>query len=100
MIPKLEPADATDDITFTFESSDEDIATVDNTGKVIAKKTGTVIITIKASNGVDEFEDTIEITVKAPSSPKTGVTPIWVYGGICAILLVIGLVIYKKKELF
>lgn len=100
LTPKLEPFNATDDVTFTFESSDPEIATVDAEGNVTTKKAGKVKITIKASNGVDEFEDTIEITVNTPSSPKTGVTPVWVYGGIFAILLVIGLVIYKKKELF
>ena len=50
--------------------------------------------------GTDEFEDTVEIEVKAPTSPQTGVTPIWVYGGIIAILLVVAVVIYKKKESF
>ena len=102
MTPSFEPNDATETegFTFTYESSDPEIATVDSEGNVTTKKAGTVKITIKASNGVDEFEDTIEITVKVPSSPKTGVTPIWVYGGIFIILLAIGLVIYKKKELF
>ena len=96
----LEPYNATDDVTYTFESSDPEIATVDANGIVTTKKAGKVTITIKASNGTDEFEDTIELTVNAPSSPQTGVTPIWVYGGIIAVLLIIGVVIYKKKELF
>lgn len=102
LTPSFEPNNATETegFTFTYESSDPEIATVDSEGNVTTKKAGTVKITIKASNGVDEFEDTIEITVKVPSSPKTGVTPIWVYGGIFIILLAIGLVIYKKKELF
>ena len=98
--PTLNPTNSTDDVTFTFESSDPEIATIDAQGHVTTKKTGTVTITVKASNGVDEFEDTFELTVKAPKSPKTGVTPIWIYGGIIAILLVVGIVIYKKKELF
>ena len=102
--PTLQPVDGetgsvTDDVTYTYESSDPEIATVDETGKLITKKTGKVTITVKASNGVDEFEDTIEITVKAPKSPNTGVTPIWVYSGILVILAIIGVVIYKKKDL-
>ena len=99
--PVLEPADATDDVTYTYESSDPEIAEVDpTTGKLITKKAGTVTITIKASNGNEEYEDTITITVNTPSSPQTGVTPIWVYGGIIAILSIIAVVICKKKELF
>ena len=96
----LEPWDATDDIDYTYESSDPEIAEVNDKGEVITKKPGKVTFTIKASNGVDEFEDTFELEVKAPTSPKTGVTPIWVYGGILAILSLIAVVIYKKKELF
>ena len=75
-------------------------ATVDEYGRVTTKKAGTVTITIKASNGTAVYEDTIELTVNAPASPQTGITPIWVYGGIIALLLIIGVVIYKKKELF
>ena len=98
----FDPNDATetDDLVYTYESSDPEIATVDENGKVTTKKPGKVKITIKASNGTDEFEDTVEIEVKAPTSPQTGVTPIWVYGGIVAILLIVAVVIYKKKELF
>lgn len=98
----FDPNDATetDDLVYTYESSDPEIAEVDDEGNVITKKPGKVKITIKASNGTDEFEDTVEIEVKAPTSPQTGVTPIWVYGGILAILLVIAVVIYKKKESF
>ena len=102
LTPSFEPNNATETegFTFTYESSDPEIATVDNEGNVTSKKAGKVKITIKASNGVDEYEDTIELTINVPSSPKTGVTPIWVYGAIIAILSAIGLVVYKKKELF
>ena len=96
----LEPWNATDDIDYTYESSDPEIAEVNDKGEVITKKPGKVTFTIKASNGVDEFEDTFELEVKAPTSPKTGITPIWVYGGILAILSLIAVVIYKKKESF
>lgn len=96
----LEPFDATDDVTYTYESSDPEIAEIDEEGNVIPKKPGKVKFTVKASNGTGEFEDTIELEITAPKSPQTGVTPIWVYGGIISILLVVALVIYKKKELF
>ena len=97
---KLDPIDATDDITYEYSSSDEEIATVDEFGNVTTKKAGKVKITVKASNGTDEFEDSFELTVNTPDSPKTGQTPIWVYGSMLVILLVSAIIIVKKKELF
>ncbi len=44
------PVDATDK-SLTYTSSDEAVATVDGTGKVTAKKTGTAVIKAAASNG-------------------------------------------------
>ena len=96
----LEPFNATDDVTYTYESSDPEVAEIDEEGNVIPKKPGKVKFTVKASNGTSEYEETIELEITAPKSPQTGVTPIWVYGGIISILLVVALVIYKKKELF
>lgn len=47
-----------------FNSSDKKIAIVDNNGIVIAKNTGTAIITVTATNGKS---DTIKVIVKEPS---------------------------------
>ncbi len=94
----LEPAGATDDITYTYESSDEDIATVAADGTVTSKKPGTVTITVKATANGQTYQKTIEITFNAPASPQTGVTPVWIYIAIIAILASAGFVIYKKRE--
>ena len=59
----------------SFTSSDTSVATVNASGKVVAKKTGTATITVKTSNGLTA---TCKITVKkAPTSVtlnKTSVT--------------------------
>lgn len=45
----------------TWKSSDENIATVDSTGKVVAKKAGMVDITVESSNGK---KDVIKIKIE------------------------------------
>ena len=52
-----------DSILF-FNSSDKKIATVDSVGNVIAKKAGTVVITVTTTNGKS---DSIKIVVAEPS---------------------------------
>ncbi len=47
---------------FTYVSSDEEIATVDDTGKVTAKKAGKVTITVTASED-ESVTDTVEVNV-------------------------------------
>lgn len=59
------PISATEKIT--WESSDTKIASVDKNGKITAKKTGTVTITAKTSNGK---KATCKVTVKNPSATK------------------------------
>ena len=95
----VQPLDATDDITYTYESSDESIATVDSEGNVISKKAGKVSITVTATALGNTYTQTIDLTFTAPPSPQTGVTPIWLYGIIIAILITTGIVIYKKKAM-
>ena len=92
----LNPTNTTDDVTFTYQSSDESIAVVDENGNVIAKKTGKVKIKVLASNGLEEE---IEIEVVAPESPKTGVTPVDVFVGLIGILSVISIFILRKVKI-
>ncbi|QEG07775.1 major tail protein [Salmonella phage SE4] len=63
------PADA-DDLTFSWESDDTTIATVDSTGKVTGIAPGSTIVTINYS--ADVF-DTCDVTVKPPTVHVTSV---------------------------
>lgn len=56
------PSDTTEDTTITWESEDNDIATVDKDGKVTGKSQGTVKITGTLENGMQvECEVTVKI---------------------------------------
>ena len=63
--------DNASDKTLSWSSSDENVATVDNTGKVTAVSEGKVTITVKTSNPAQSAS--CDITVKAASIPVTGV---------------------------
>lgn len=66
----ITPSNATDK-NITWKSSDESIATVDSTGEVIAKKSGTVDITATTSNGKS---NTITINIKEPINVQNNYT--------------------------
>lgn len=66
----LKPDNASDK-TLSWSSSDESVATVDNSGKVTAISEGKVTITVKTSNPAQSAS--CDITVKAASIPVTGV---------------------------
>lgn len=66
----LKPDNASDK-TLSWSSSDENVATVDNSGKVTAVSEGKVTITVKTSNPAQSAS--CDITVKAASIPVTGV---------------------------
>ena len=66
-VTEVLPANATDP-TYTWKSSDETKATVDQTGKVTAKAAGTVNIYAEANDG-SGVQGSCEVTVKA-SVPK------------------------------
>ncbi len=72
------PANATDK-TVICTSSNKTVATVDNSGKVIAVAAGTTIITVTATNGTDDTADdktaTCEVTV-TEAKTKTDITGI------------------------
>ena len=92
----LNPINTTDDVTFKYQSSDESVATVDSDGNVIAKKNGKVKIKVLASNGMEEE---IEIEVVAPSSPKTGVTPVSLFVGLLGVLSVAAIFVLRKVKI-
>lgn len=64
------PANATDK-NLTYASSDENVAAVDQTGKVTAKKAGMADITVTAAGGKNAK---VSITVKDKEIPVTAVT--------------------------
>ena len=98
IIVKKQPLNSTDDVEFTFESSDESIATVDENGIVKGKKPGTVTITVHSSIG--DYEASIELNVvvpKVPSNPNTGVRSLLGYL-LSAIISLFGAAIIVKKR--
>ena len=66
----ITPSNATDK-NITWKSSDESIATIDSTGEVIAKKSGTVDITATTSNGKS---NTRTINIKEPINVQKNYT--------------------------
>ncbi len=64
----VEPVNA-DNRAVTWESSNEDIATVDTNGKVTAHSAGTATITVKTADG--SFTDTCSVTVNHGSLTYT-----------------------------
>ena len=67
LVVKALPENTTDDVVFTWSSSDETIATVDNEGNVVGLKAGKVIITATYNN----FNIDMEIEIK--EVPLTGI---------------------------
>ncbi|MBQ4644624.1 MAG: Ig-like domain-containing protein, partial [Clostridia bacterium] len=65
----LTPGNATNK-ELIFESSDSDIAKVDNNGKITAENEGTVVITVYSKDDPTKT-DAIVITVKAPEETTT-----------------------------
>ena len=61
--------------TVTWSSDNEEVATVDESGKVTAVKAGTATITVTATNGTDTEDDdktaTCKVTVNKPDSAVT-----------------------------
>lgn len=66
---KVEPADAAD-ATVTWQSSNEDVATVDQNGLVTAKKAGAATITA-TSKAVPTVSGKLDITVSDPATTPT-----------------------------
>ena len=71
---KVLPENATDK-TVTWSSDNEDVATVDENGKVTAKAAGTAKITVKTNDGAKEAECTVKVTeASGETVAVTGVT--------------------------
>lgn len=91
----LNPQNTTDELTFTYYSSDEDVISIDENGHLVAKAPGTATITVKASNGVST---SYVVNVTELKNPVTGVESISLYGILSLILLSgIGITIKKIK---
>lgn len=60
----LNPGNTTDDIAYTFVSSDENVISVDKGGMVTALKAGKAVITITVKTAVFEKTLTYDLTVK------------------------------------
>ena len=67
----ISPADTTDRPTYSYSSSNEDVVTVDNTGKITAVGAGTATITVTATAGDNVKTATVVVNVKVP---MTGIT--------------------------
>lgn len=61
LTPTFNPTNATNKIV-TWKSSDESVATVDNTGKITPKKVGSTIITITTEDGNKTASCTVTVT--------------------------------------
>ena len=69
LVASVKPDNATDK-TITWSSSDEDVASVDSEGKVVAKKEGVAVITAQAG----DKNDKCKVLVQNASIAVTSVT--------------------------
>jgi len=68
----INPTNTTESKIITWTTSDNAVATVDESGVVTGKENGTAIITAKASNGKTAI---CSVTVNTPTNPSIPVTP-------------------------
>lgn len=69
----VKPQDCTDDLTYTYESSNEEVVSVSDEGIIKAVGSGKATITVKASNGLTS-EIEIEVLSKSFGVPNTRTT--------------------------
>ncbi len=95
---ELQPQNVTDDLTFTYKSSDESIATVSETGVVTGIKAGNVTITIMASNGVElTYNLTIVDNNVSATAPQTGDNIIYAFITLGISVVVVSGYYIKRK---
>lgn len=70
LYPTFNPSTATNKIV-TWTSSDEEVATVDNAGKITPKKVGSTIITVITQDGNKKATCTVTVTDPASNNPGT-----------------------------
>ncbi|MCI1640011.1 MAG: Ig-like domain-containing protein [Bacteroidales bacterium] len=70
LIPSVLPETATDK-TVTWSSSDTDVATVDDSGKVTGKSEGTATITVTTNSGSKTAECLVTVKVRIPTTIET-----------------------------
>ena len=98
---KFLPSDTTDSKDVTFASSDENILTVDESGKITAKKAGTAVVSVITANGL---KSQVEITV-VPKETNKSTSPSTNDNSILYVVLLIlsgtGLgIAIKKKNMY
>ena len=92
----LNPTDVTDDLIYTYSSSDESIATIDESGIITGINPGKVTFTIE----VNGMKLTHEMTIRKIKNPQTGISSVASYGIISILSLVgIGYLYYKKSKM-
>lgn len=73
LTPTYNPTTATNKI-LTWSSSDETVATVDNSGKITPKKIGSTIITIVSKDGNKKATCTVTVTQATNGNSKNNIT--------------------------
>jgi uncharacterized protein YjdB len=89
----LNPIDVTDDLIYTYTSSDESIATVDENGNVVGLKPGKVTFTIE----VNGMKLTQEMTIRKVVNPQTGIHSVAGYA-VVSVLSLIGIAYLIRKK--
>jgi len=83
LTPTFTPSNATNK-NVTWESDDEDVATVSSSGAVTGVSVGTAIITVKTEDGGFEAECEVTVSEDAPAGPEL---PVLFEGGEWAAVL-------------
>jgi len=78
------PEDQTDDITLTYQSNDETVATVDSAGTVTAVALGNALVTASFMYDGTTWFDTTDVTVSVAQISDIQPSSAWAFGGVVA----------------